>query len=105
MQSQNIASVSSSLAVRMEKNNAATVATNTPILLNSGAKDIVVLPSQETKAVATICRLNPNATVHLHSYPTATHYNTMALSFADTLAWMDQIRSGKSTPTDCHPSV
>jgi predicted esterase len=105
MQSQNIASVSPSLAIRMEQNNAATVATSTPILLNSGAKDIVVLPQQETKAVSTICRLNPKATVHLHSYPTATHYNTMALSFADTLAWMDQVRNGSTIPTDCHPAV
>ena len=90
-----------SFARRLEQNSADTVATSTPILLNGGAKDNVVLPQQQSDAVAAICKLAPDTVVHLHEYPTATHYNTMAQSFNDTLAWMDSIRKGNAPPNDC----
>jgi pimeloyl-ACP methyl ester carboxylesterase len=89
------------LEKRMQQNNAVTVATSTPILLNGGTKDNVILPQQEANAITTICRNNPRARAHLHEYVNATHYNTMVLSFTDTLAWMKQIRDGGTPPTDC----
>jgi pimeloyl-ACP methyl ester carboxylesterase len=89
------------LAKRMQQNSAAMIATSTPILLNGGAKDIVVLPQQQANALAQLCHNNPSDPVHLHEYPNATHYNTMAISFVDTLQWINLVRNGAAIPNDC----
>ncbi len=101
LQTHSLATSYPTLEARMVQNSADSVATTTPILLNGGAKDIVILPQQQSNAVAAICKLSSNTIVHLHEYPTATHYNTMALSIADTLAWMNNLMQGKPAPNDC----
>lgn len=94
------------LTNRLQQNSAASFATYNPILLNEGAKDIVVLPTQESNALLQICSLNPNQNVTLKIYPNATHYTTIATSFNDTLSWMNGLRNNqRQKPSQCPSAV
>jgi len=88
------------LAQRLQQNAVGAITTRVPKLLNGGTKDIVVLPQQQAKTVTMLCR-NPTAPVHLHEYPEATHYNTMAVSIVDVLNWMKTLQTGGQAPDDC----
>lgn len=88
------------LAERMMANNLGSIPTATPKLINGGTKDITILPQQISNALSMFCNTSA-APVHMHEYPGATHYNTMAVSIVDTLQWMDQLRTGKAAPNDC----
>ena len=88
-------------AKRLHQNAVGAIATKTPKLLNGGTKDIVVLPQQQTNALTKLCS-NPTAPVHLHEYPEATHYNTMAVSIVDVLSWMKTLQDNGNAPNDCH---
>lgn len=88
----------------MQQNDAGATTTSTPKLLNGGTKDTVVLPQQQATALAMFCH-NPTASVHLHEYPEATHYNTMAVSLADVLNWMKTLQTGGQAPDDCRTAA
>jgi len=100
LQTRSLVSSYPDLASRLQQNAVGAITTTTPKLLNGGTKDIVVLPQQQTDALATLCR-NPTAPVHLREYPEATHYNTMAVSLVDVLGWMKAVESGINPPNDC----
>lgn len=69
--------------------------------INTGALDNVVLPSQQITGAAQLCASSLGA-VALQVYPSATHYDTMAQSLADTLAWMRSVDSGQQVPSTCN---
>ncbi len=75
-------------------------ATGSAKRINQGRFDNVVLPRQQEAAMPLLCSRS-RGPVQLQIYPTATHYNTMALSFKDTLAWMANLRSARPVPNTC----
>ena len=81
---------------QLQSNLAGAVKTSRPKLINHGKLDNVVLPAQSDSAVKRMCGLGESVVYKI--YPDATHYNTMAKSFDDTLVWMKAVLSG-STPT------
>ncbi len=90
----------SDLANDMAKNRAATVATDTAKLINHGQRDNVVLPSQSETLRQRLCGLG-GGSVTVKIYPTATHYDTMAQSYSDTMAWMLAVRNGQPVTSSC----
>lgn len=90
----------SDLARDLAKNRAGTISTPTAKLINHGQKDNVVLPSQSEALRQRLCRLG-GGQVTVKYYPTATHYDTMAQSFNDTMNWMSAVRSGQPTTSSC----
>ncbi len=96
----NIAAFSPTLADELTANITADQSTKTAKLINVGALDNVVLPIQQTAALGRLC-LHRSGSVHLQTYPKATHYNTMFESFHDTVNWINTVVSGHQAPTDC----
>lgn len=68
--------------------------------INTGAQDNVVLPSQQAAGAAQLCR-SSSGSVQQVVYPHATHYDTMAQSFYDTITWMRGIVAGQTPATTC----
>jgi hypothetical protein len=73
--------------------------TITPKLINQGAHDNVILPAQSLAARDRLCH-SSSAPISYREYSTATHYNTMVLSFQDTLTWM-QAAAQQEAPNNC----
>ncbi len=90
----------SDLARDLAKNRAGTVATPTAKLINHGQKDNVVLPSQSEALRQRLCLIG-GGSLSVKLYPTATHYDTMAQSFNDTMNWMSAVRSNQPLPSSC----
>ena len=87
---------------RMDANIVGAAKTTTAKLINSGLHDNVVLPAQQDRAMSRLCP-NSKGPVELKKWPTATHYNTMAQSFADTLGWMGALTRGQPVASTCTP--
>jgi hypothetical protein len=88
------------LARNLAQNEAGDEATSTAKLINQGHLDNVVLPRQSENVMKTICA-NSTGPASLVEYPTATHYDNMSQSFADTITWMGNIRAGRAVTTNC----
>ena len=99
MKTGSLQSNNSSFDQQLMQNQAATVKTGRPKLINHGRLDNVVLPTQSESAVKRLCGLGE--ATQLKVYPDATHYNTMIKSFQDTLGWMKSILNGSSPPSTC----
>jgi alpha-beta hydrolase superfamily lysophospholipase len=85
---------------RLEANIVGNAKTTSAKLINQGSHDNVVLPGQQTEAMTRLCA-NSKGTAALKIYQGATHYNTMILSFTDTLNWMQALREGRPVATTC----
>lgn len=85
----------------MKENQVWDQPTRTPKLINQGGKDNVILPGQSQEAIAKICS-NSTGQGSLKVYTEATHYNIIALSFNDTLSWIEALNSGRPIPNDCN---
>lgn len=92
------------LASEMAKNDPWTATTATPKLINQGAKDNVILPDQQTRALPQLCAAGTGP-VQLSSYPNASHYTVMVQSFRDVLTWLNKVSTGQSLPTSCPQSL
>ncbi len=92
----------SQLKRRLAANITGSAQTSSAKLINEGGHDNVVLPAQQTAAMQRVC---PNSVgpAQLKVYPAATHYNTMAISFNDTLAWMRNLAEGTPVASTCSP--
>ncbi len=75
---------------RLDINIVGSAKTDSAKLINEGAHDNVVLPSQQEAAMKRICP-NSQGPAQLRVWPSATHYSTMAISLADTLLWMSNL--------------
>ncbi len=84
---------------RLVQNLAADVKTSSRKLINQGKLDNVIFPSQSETARKRLCQLGNSVT--FREYGDATHYNTMAKSFQDTLNWMKAVDSGDAVPQNC----
>jgi len=84
--------------------NQALDVTATPKLINQGGRDNVVLAAQQSAAVQPWCGAG-NGSMYLHIYPDNTHYNLMAQSFNETLAWMLAVRQHKPLPNTCSQTL
>jgi hypothetical protein len=100
MQSGNWTGGFSNFEQALDQNNVAGKATPSAKLINQGQLDNVVLADQQNRSFPAFCAgsLGP---VNLKIYPTATHYNVMVQSLADTLGWMQQLRNGGTVPSNC----
>lgn len=85
---------------RMKSNNIGDAMSSSAKLINQGGKDNVVLPAQQTTALARICQ-HATGTTELKIYPEATHYTAMEQSLADTLSWMQAVETGNKVTNDC----
>ncbi len=99
-------------AADMAKNITGAIARSTPILLNQGLYDNVILPVQSQAAFKRFCSSGNSVTYRrydksafaVQTYnPTGLvdHYQTMNASFKDTLAWMNSIINGAKAPNNC----
>ncbi len=88
------------LRARLEANQVGSAPTKSAKLINEGAHDNVVLPAQQTVAMERLCA-NSKGAAQLKVYAAANHYNTMVLSFHDTLAWMEEVMASRPVPTTC----
>lgn len=88
------------LASDLEKNKLGNTMTKTAKLINQGVEDNVILPRQSMAFRDRLCAAG-NKNVSYKAYR-ANHYNTMVISFNDTMAWMGQVLSGQSPPTACN---
>ncbi len=98
MKTGSIASISPNFDKRMVENLTADTKTPSRKLINHGKQDNVVLPAQSEAALKRLCSLGSPTALRLYD---ATHYTTMAKSFADTLAWMQAVRSNAATLDSC----
>ena len=89
----------SDLASDLDKNELGNASTDTAKLINQGDKDNVILPRQSTAFRDRLCAAG-NGSVIYKAYP-ATHYNTMVISFNDTLAWLNQVSAGQKLLSSC----
>jgi hypothetical protein len=85
---------------RLDINRVGSAKTSSAKLINEGGHDNVVLPRQQTAAMERICS-NSKGPAQLKVYPAATHYNTMVMSFHDTITWMQSVAGGHTVPTTC----
>lgn len=99
-------------AADMAKNITGSVGRPTPLLLNQGLYDNVILPAQSQAAFKRFCSSGNSVTYRrydksqfaIQAYnPTGLvdHYQTMNASFKDTLAWMNGIIAGQAQPNNC----
>lgn len=88
------------LAYDMRKNIAGDVKTNSVKLINQGALDNVVLADQQTQMINRMCS-SGNRIVNYKLYPKANHYNTMVISFRDTISWLSQAQNNSLSQSDC----
>lgn len=99
-------------AADMFKNITGLVKTSTPVLINQGLYDNVILPKQSQAARVRFCKSGNTVTYREYDKspyavqvynPTGLvdHYQTMDASFKDTMAWMNNIISGGSPPNSC----
>jgi alpha-beta hydrolase superfamily lysophospholipase len=89
------------LGADMQANQTGNEHTTTPKLINQGANDNVILPSESEDAMTRICAAS-RGPAYLHLYANTTHYTVMHNSFTDTLAWMRAIVDHTGTPpTSC----
>ncbi len=99
-------------AADMAKNITGSIGRVTPILLNQGLYDNVILPAQSQAAFKRFCsngnsvtyRRYDKSTFAIQAYnPTGRvdHYQTMNASFKDTMAWMKTIENGAAAPNNC----
>ena len=63
--------------------------TKTPKLINQGAKDNVVLASEQPAAIDKLCQ--GGGPIDYAVYGDVTHYNLMVQSFVSTLGWMQDV--------------
>lgn len=84
----------------LDKNITGDQTTTSAKRINQGQFDNVVLPRQQEAIMPTLC-IQSRGPVQYVVYPQSTHYNTMAHSFVDTLAWMQQIRGGQALTSTC----
>jgi hypothetical protein len=84
----------------LESNTVGLISTSSAKRINQGALDNVVLPSQQTGAVAALCS-SSTGSVEYVPYPTSTHYTTMLNSFNDTLAWMKAVGEKQIMASTC----
>ena len=73
----------------------------TPKLVNQGGRDNVVIPAFQQPVAERMCKSSSAGPTHIKTYPQANHYNLMAVSFNDVLAWMKAAGDGKRLPTSC----
>jgi hypothetical protein len=85
---------------QLAANAVGTDATASAKRINTGGFDNVVLPSQQTAGALELCR-SSTGPVQQTIYPNATHYDTIASSLADTLAWMRQLVAGDAVSSTC----
>ncbi len=99
-------------AADMAKNITGSIQRVTPVLLNQGLHDNVILPVQSQAAFKRFCSTGNKVTYRrydkspyaIQAYnPTGLvdHYQTMNASFKDTLAWMNSIITGQAPPNNC----
>ena len=99
-------------AADMAKNITGSVGRSTPLLLNQGLHDNVILPIQSQAAFKRFCSSGNSVTYRnynkspfaVQAYnPTGLvdHYQTMNASFKDTLAWMNTLIAGGKVPNNC----
>ena len=99
-------------AADMLKNITGTVKTATPVLINQGLHDNVILARQSEAAKVRFCKTGNAVTFRLYDkspYAVQTynpiglvdHYQTMNASLKDSLAWMNGIAAGQAQPNNC----
>lgn len=84
----------------MEANAVGADSTSSAKLINSGAEDNVVLPTQQVSAASVLCQSSIGP-VALHIYQKTTHYDTMVNSLNDTLNWMRALMKGEKVASTC----
>jgi pimeloyl-ACP methyl ester carboxylesterase/flagellar basal body-associated protein FliL len=102
-------SIYAQFASDMDSNLIGSVKTDTPKLINHGAYDNVVLPTQSKSAYSRLCSSGNKTT--LKEYTTSPfavqtynpkglvdHYQTMNASLNDTITWFNEIRTGTNKP-------
>lgn len=99
MRTGSLQSVAPTLDQQLQANLAGTQKTGRPKLINHGKLDNVVLPVQSDNAAKRMCGIGEN--VAHKTYVDATHYNTMAKSFDDTLSWMRTVLGGTKPTSTC----
>lgn len=87
------------LAADLDKNATGNAPTSSAKLINQGRFDNVILPRQQEAVMPGMCRASTGpAQLKLYG---ATHYNTMVVSYRDTLAWMDLLRRDERPVSTC----
>jgi hypothetical protein len=97
----------------MAKNITGTIKTTTPVLLNQGLYDNVILPRQSFDAKTRFCKTgnvvtfrlydkNPYAIQAYNPAGLVDHYQTMNAALKDTLAWMNSITVGQAPQNNCN---
>lgn len=84
----------------LDDNEVGAVSTSSAKRINEGARDNVVLPSQQAAALPKLCASSIGP-VQYALYPGATHYDDMLRSFGDTVAWMRALANHQPVPSTC----
>ena len=87
------------LAADLDKNATGNAPTASAKLINQGRFDNVILPRQQEAVMPGMCS-SSTGPARLKLYG-ATHYNTMVMSFHDTLDWMDLLRRDERPVSTC----
>ncbi|MBI3971198.1 MAG: hypothetical protein HY332_07895 [Chloroflexi bacterium] len=83
----------------LDRNSTGLVPSRVPALLLQGTADPIVPPRTQEAFVAKLCAAGGRVTYL--TYPNVHHFQTRQVSFKDTLAWMETIRTGGTPRTAC----
>ncbi len=92
--------VTANLAQLMNENMPVHHKYDTPILMQQGMKDTVVVPQANVAAAKTFC--GQGSTVELQTYPADVHSSVMKSGWPNVLDWLTGRFAGERAPSNCN---